>query len=956
MKFRGTFATFLLLLSACTMSSSETLTIGVPTPTLALLGSTPTYSTNLTFRVTNLDIVSGSITLYADGNCSSSMGSVSFPSFTAYADLLMVVASPGTGTLSVKTSYASGTSACSNAVTVTVLPPPTPSSMAMASSYTNPGYTGAPTVVVSGVSSGLTVRVYSDGSCSTQVGTASAFGASVNVNLTGLAVGSTPLYAKTINSSSLESPCSGLLMTYLREAPPIPSGISLVGGSNPSFRTDPLVQVAGVANGLTVRVYKDAACTTQVGNGTASGTTVNFWLSNLTLGSNTLYARTENSGTQSSCSAMLLDYVVGSPVVPSSIAMESSYINPSYSTSTYVRVSGVGDGLTVRVYSDAACTTQVGWGLAYSSTHAVSISGMAMGANSLYAKTELLGAQSACSSELLVYTVLAPLPPSAIGMNGSYTNPGYVRDPTIRVFGVAVGTRALIYSDAACTTLLATSSYASSGTEVWPSLSSLPLGLTALYAKTENSIGTKSACSGLLMTYQLNATQVSSVTLDFPASTTHYSSQVELLTASLPTYSQVKFYLDSACSTTVVGSGTASPASAIKVSGLPTGTHTFYSKIDASTSVFASACTSTGVTYTVAPRVSFASAIVSSTSNTVGRSALQDFNEDGKVDAVVPQNGSVGSSPLRFYAGNGDGTFQSPVLISNVPGATDAVAADFNFDSHLDVAVISKTNRTVSIFLGAGNGTFSLANTYSVGSVSSPPLRAVAANLNSDGVLDLAVVTGGPYEASTLQVLISQGGGSFAAPVSYAAEDRRSSIGVADLDGDGDMDIALGGDYIKGLNIFKGTGSGTFAASVPYTFDSSTGDIVLVDMNSDGKIDVVGNVTHSGSEVVISMNPGDGTFSTKTAYKMRNAGFLFGFNVDDIDGDGHPDAFASTYMSSTDQVIISFGNASGVIDPFQGIPSGGNGRIVQTADFNGDGKLDIFVTYSSSGFGVLKQN
>jgi hypothetical protein len=61
-------------------------------------------------------------------------------------------------------------------------------------------------------------------------------------------------------------------------------------------------------------------------------------------------------------------------------------------------------------------------------------------------------------------------------------------------------------------------------------------------------------------------------------------------------------------------------------------------------------------------------------------------------------------------------------------------------------------------------------------------------DLNSDGKLDLAVVSG---VSGNVSVLVNQGGGAFTAPMGYVAGSGPSSIAAADLNGDGRTDLAV---------------------------------------------------------------------------------------------------------------------------------------------------------------------
>ena len=125
-----------------------------------------------------------------------------------------------------------------------------------------------------------------------------------------------------------------------------------------------------------------------------------------------------------------------------------------------------------------------------------------------------------------------------------------------------------------------------------------------------------------------------------------------------------------------------------------------------------------------------------------------DFNGDGKPDLIVAFSPTDNTQPggIAVLLGKGDGTFQTPVTIT-LPGpiiqqavgsaSSAALAAgDFNGDGKLDVVttIQGATSNQAAVLLGNGNGTFQapiLTNTNT-----SPPMIAIT-DLNGDGKPDL---------------------------------------------------------------------------------------------------------------------------------------------------------------------------------------------------------------------------
>src|SRR5262249_8701545 len=131
--------------------------------------------------------------------------------------------------------------------------------------------------------------------------------------------------------------------------------------------------------------------------------------------------------------------------------------------------------------------------------------------------------------------------------------------------------------------------------------------------------------------------------------------------------------------------------------------------------------------------------------------AVGDFNGDGHDDLA----GLVAPSDVAVLLGQGDGTFQDPVPYPVASGAGSVVAADFNQDGQLGLAVASVGGG--SVLLGRGDGTFQdpLASVSPVGRLLA---YSVTGDFNGDGIPDVA--TDG-FLSNDVSVLLGRGDGTF---------------------------------------------------------------------------------------------------------------------------------------------------------------------------------------------------
>jgi len=294
--------------------------------------------------------------------------------------------------------------------------------------------------------------------------------------------------------------------------------------------------------------------------------------------------------------------------------------------------------------------------------------------------------------------------------------------------------------------------------------------------------------------------------------------------------------------------------------------------------------------------------------------AAADWSGDGRVDLVTANR--TGKT-IALFAQRSDGTF--PVAADVLLGAGSlsdpfhVACADLDGDGDLDLAVADAAANRLLLFHRAADGTFPNAPDASLGSntATKAPVFVLATDLNGDGAIDLVCANS---TGNNLAVFFQQPGGTFHAlpDATLGATGQTNGpvvVAAADVDGDGDVDLACANLSGNSVTLFAASAPGVFpsAPTLTLTHASLVGptSLSLEDVDRDGSPDVVaGGSTSDAFVLFFQSNPG--VFTTvevvgATAFTSSP----LSLSVVDLDGDGDSDLVSAE--PDLDNVPIFFG-------------------------------------------------
>jgi len=327
---------------------------------------------------------------------------------------------------------------------------------------------------------------------------------------------------------------------------------------------------------------------------------------------------------------------------------------------------------------------------------------------------------------------------------------------------------------------------------------------------------------------------------------------------------------------------------------------------------------------------------------TGGALAVADFTGNGKADVL-----QQGTGTLLVLLGNGDGTFQAPIITNSGASLTAIATADLTGNGKADV--VGVFNSSLLVYLSKGDGTFAAGVPYNLGTIPPGTPLVILGNFTGNGKTDVAVITNSSGNvAGQVIVLLGNGDGTFQSPKTSTGVFFPNSVVDEDFNGDGKLDLAIWGSAsaadVPVVSLLLGNGDGTFQA--PTTAFSGGGYLTAADVNGDGNLDLV---VEAAPLLEVYLGAGNGTFSGPRSYSNSlttlNVSSTSSPAVADFNLDGKPDIAAGNY--------VLLGNGNGTFQGQSAVPlaPAANTLIDNSAavgDFDKNGTQDVAVISSNA--------
>lgn len=344
-----------------------------------------------------------------------------------------------------------------------------------------------------------------------------------------------------------------------------------------------------------------------------------------------------------------------------------------------------------------------------------------------------------------------------------------------------------------------------------------------------------------------------------------------------------------------------------------------------------------------------------------------DIEGDNDIDLFV----GAGDGTIKVFtndaSGNftADGNLQADGSDINVGYNSFPAFEDIDGDSDLDLYVVGGSENVIKVFTNDGSGNFTAnGNLQADGSDITVWFGSTLEFANIDGDSDHDLYIGG----GSIRVFANDGTGNFTSIGNLQADgsdinESYSSPAFADIDDDSDLDLYIGEKYGT-IKVFLNDGNGNFTANGNLQTDGSDIHVAFqstpefADVDSDSNFDLYVAEMYGGN-IKVFTNDGNGNFIGNGNLQAD------GFDIEEyyaspvfanIDEDSDLDLHIGNYYGN---IKVFTNNGTGVFTDNGNLQADGSDINVEYscspvfANIDGDGDLDLYVGEQSGSIKVF---
>jgi subtilisin-like proprotein convertase family protein len=308
-----------------------------------------------------------------------------------------------------------------------------------------------------------------------------------------------------------------------------------------------------------------------------------------------------------------------------------------------------------------------------------------------------------------------------------------------------------------------------------------------------------------------------------------------------------------------------------------------------------------------------ASSTITEPTNAFGQASSGAMTANGIPGGPYNVQASVGSLAVNFQLTNLGKSLTTFASLTTTAATIDVFGFGFTAPSgqlaFTDITTSTPVVAPVTLNTATATTALTPQTTTSTGT-NTLPCWTELADINGDGKLDLITSL---FETDSVTVQLGNGDGTFqtATTILIGTDFGPAEVHAVSLRGNGTLDLIVGSFNLNQIAVLLGNGNGTFESPTFYTVGTSTNtptSLTAGDFNHDGKIDVATANTFNNN-VSILLGNGNGALTLQSS-PIKVGRVPQAIRAGDFNGDGYSDLAVANYEDGTVSILLNNKNGT----------------------------------------------